>query len=102
MPYRKREANRIDEENQKMIERIMNANSSIPLKKLEKEFQNHLQLKKIIQKSQPIPVEKLLQKKQKQFENLESQLFPAIESSNSPDKEATKIMKKRSNSERKS
>jgi hypothetical protein len=33
MPYKKKEAYRIDEENQKMIDRIMNAGSSIPLKK---------------------------------------------------------------------
>lgn len=38
MHYRKKEALRIDEENQKMIERIMNANSSMPLKKLEKDY----------------------------------------------------------------
>jgi len=30
MPYRKKEATRIDEENQKMIERIMKANSAVP------------------------------------------------------------------------
>jgi hypothetical protein len=38
MPYKKKEALRIDEENQKMIERIMNANSSLPNKKLEVDF----------------------------------------------------------------
>lgn len=38
MPFRKKEATRIDEENQKMIERIMHANSSIAAKKLEKDF----------------------------------------------------------------
>lgn len=35
MPLRKREATRIDEENQKMIERIMHANPSLPNKRLE-------------------------------------------------------------------
>lgn len=60
MPYKKREATRIDEENQRMIERIMNANSTMPIKQLEKDYQNHLNLKKIIAKSQPIPVEKLI------------------------------------------
>lgn len=40
MPFRKKEASRIDEENQRMIERIMKANSSIPaVKLLEKDFQ---------------------------------------------------------------
>lgn len=51
MPYKKREATRIDEENQRMIERIMNANSTMPIKQLEKDYQNHLNLKKIIAKS---------------------------------------------------
>lgn len=60
MPLRKREATRIDEENQKMIERIMNAGSTMPMKQLEKDFQNHLNLKKIIQRSNPLPVEKLI------------------------------------------
>ena len=63
MPYKKKEALRIDEENQKMIERIMHAYPTQPLKKLEDDFQYHLKLKKILQKSQPIPVEKLLLKK---------------------------------------
>jgi hypothetical protein len=48
LPYRKREATRIDEENQKMIERIMHANPSIQNNKLEKDFQNHLNHKKIL------------------------------------------------------
>ena len=38
MPYKKKEALRIDEENQKMIERIMNAGSSVPRKKLEDDY----------------------------------------------------------------
>ena len=72
MPFRKREATRIDEENQKMIERIMHAHPSIPLKKLESDYKNHLQLKKILQKSSPIPVERIIQRKNKLFEGLES------------------------------
>jgi hypothetical protein len=51
MPYKKKEAQRIDEENSKMIERIMNANSSLGVKKLEEDYQNHLKLKKILKKS---------------------------------------------------
>ena len=38
MPYKKKEAQRIDDENQKMIERIMNVGSSLPIKKLEDDF----------------------------------------------------------------
>lgn len=73
MPFRKKEASRIDEENQRMIERIMKANSSIPaVKLLEKDFQQHLNLRKIIQKSQPIPIEKLLQKKHKLYGEFDS------------------------------
>jgi hypothetical protein len=48
MPYKKKEAHRIDEENSKMIERIMHANPSLPLKKLQDDFQNHLKLRKIL------------------------------------------------------
>ncbi|CDW83093.1 UNKNOWN [Stylonychia lemnae] len=99
MPFRKREATRIDEENQRMIDRIMHANPSLPNKKLEKDYQNHLQLKKIIQKANPIPVEKLIQRKNKLYENLESQLLPPIEVQSSEKKEREN--KIRSNSERK-
>lgn len=90
MPLRKREANRIDEENQKMIERIMNAGSTMPIRQLEKDYQNHLGFKKIIQRSNPLPVEKLIQKKQKILGSVESQLFnqfPAIEAASNEKKQ---------------
>lgn len=38
MPYKKKEAYRIDDENQRMIERITQVNTSIPVKKLEREY----------------------------------------------------------------
>ena len=60
MPYKKKEAFRIDDENQKMIERITNAGTSMPIRKLEKEYEEHLRRKKLIQKTQPLPIEKLL------------------------------------------
>lgn len=72
----------------------MKANASIPLKKLERDFQQHLNLKKIIQKSQPIPIEKLLKKKNKMFGELDSQILPPIDTS-------TDSKKKRSSSENK-
>jgi hypothetical protein len=40
--YKKKEAFRIDIENQKMIERITNAGPSIPLKQMEEAFERHL------------------------------------------------------------
>lgn len=46
-----------------MIERITQANGSIQAKKLEEDFQNHLKFKKNLKKSQPLPVEKILQRK---------------------------------------
>lgn len=38
MPFKKKEAYRIDEENKKMIDRIMNANAIISTKKYENDF----------------------------------------------------------------
>lgn len=57
MPLKRREAQRIDDENAKMIDRIMNTNSTHPLKKLQDDFKQHLKFKKIIQKNKPMPVE---------------------------------------------
>lgn len=100
MPYRKREANRIDEENQRMIERIMKANPSIPLRKLEKDYKHHLSLKKLIQRSSPIPIEKLLHRKQKMFGEMESQILPPIEDGKKTASKESKV-KRRSISENK-
>ena len=48
MPFRKREAYRIDEENQKMIERIMNAKPGLHNIKMENDYLQHKKLKKNI------------------------------------------------------
>eukprot|EP00347_Sterkiella_histriomuscorum_P021413 403334060 len=103
MPLRKREATRIDDENQKMIDRIMHANSTMPIKKLEKDYQNHLNLKKIIQKSQLMPVEKLLLKRQKHLENVESQIdngLPPIDVRDSVSQEKKERSGKKPNGQR--
>jgi hypothetical protein len=65
MPYKKREAVRIDGDNLKMIDRIMQTSSAIPSKKFEDDYSKHLKVKKQIMKANPIPVEKILMKKQK-------------------------------------
>ena len=67
-----------------MIERIMNTNASIPVKKLEKDYQNHLNIKKIIQKGGNImmPVEKLIKMKQKYLGDNGNNGLPPIENSN--------------------
>lgn len=48
MPFKRKEAFRIDDENQKMIERITNAGTTIPFKKLEKSYEEHLKHKKLL------------------------------------------------------
>lgn len=48
MPYKKKEAYRIDDENQKLIDRITNAGTTISTKKLEKEYEEHLKHKKLL------------------------------------------------------
>ena len=60
MPFRKKEAFRIDEENQRMIERIMNAHPSLHLKKMENDYQNHLQIKRNLMRNIPLPIDKLI------------------------------------------
>jgi hypothetical protein len=46
MPYKKREAVRIDDDNLKMIDRIMQTASAIPSKKFEDDYSKHLKVKK--------------------------------------------------------
>jgi len=55
-----------------MIERIMNAGPLIPVKKYEVDFNKHLQFKNNIKKSQPIPVDFLVKKKQKKLDEVSS------------------------------
>lgn len=64
-----------------MIDRILNANVSIPLKKLEDDYMKHLQIKKNIQKSQFFPVEQMMKKKKQHLQEVESNLFPILASS---------------------
>ena len=63
MPYKKREAERIDGDNLRMIERIMQTGSAIPSKQYEDDYSKHLRVKKQIMKANPIPIEKILMKK---------------------------------------
>ena len=65
MPFKKKEAFRIEEENNKLIDRIMNAHSSIKFRDYESDFNKHLQIKKQIKKSDPIPLETIIRKKKK-------------------------------------
>lgn len=81
MPYKKREAVRIDGDNLKMIDRIMQTSSAIPNKKFEDDYSKHLNFKKQIMKANPIPVEKILMKKQKQYEGVQQHILPPITSS---------------------
>ena len=46
MPFKKKEATRIDEENQKIIDRITNASSTISTKRLNDEYIKHIKIKK--------------------------------------------------------
>lgn len=89
-----------------MIERIMHANPSIENKKLEKDYQNHLNHKKNLLKSSPIPIESLLKRKNKMQEGVESQFLPAVETDQATSSERKQNKQQelnagRSNSEKK-
>lgn len=57
----KREAKKIDDENYKMMVRIINKSPSVSIKKMSKDYQKHLAAKKLLSKFHDdyFPIEKL-------------------------------------------
>lgn len=79
---KKREAERIDRENQKIMERIIKQVPSVSSKKMEQEYQDTtIRFKKMKQKSLAISVEKIIEKKKKHQNEIKSNLLPLISQS---------------------
>ena len=79
---KKKEAERIDRENQKIMERIIKQGPSVSSKKLEQEYkETTLRFKKMKQKTLAISVEKIIEKKKKHLNEIKSSILPLISQS---------------------
>lgn len=69
LPFKKKEAMRIDDENQKMIERIVNTRSVISLKHQDDDWARHqLLVKQLHAQSSQEQIQKIMKKKN-EFQN---------------------------------
>lgn len=79
---KRKEADRIDRENQKIMERIIKQGPSYQSRKLEQEYQETtLRFKKMKQKSMALSVEKMLEKKKQMMQEVRSNYLPLISQS---------------------
>ena len=79
---KRKEADRIDRENQKIMERIIKQGPTYQSRKLELEYQETtLRFKKMKQKSMAISVEKMLEKKKEMMKDIRSNYLPLISQS---------------------
>lgn len=60
---KKKELERIDNENIKLMNRIVNQNAMLNTKKFEKEYQNRKRLQKSLQRNKLLPIQQMLKKK---------------------------------------
>ena len=79
---KRKEAERIDRENQKIMERIIKQTPSVQTKKFEQDYKDTtIRFKKMKQKSLAISVEKILEKKKISMKEVKSTLLPLISQS---------------------
>lgn len=75
---KKKEAERIDKENQKIMERIVSQGPRLSTKQMQKDYQDTLRYKRMKEKSLAVSVEKLLEKKRKMQEEAKANLLPTL------------------------
>ena len=75
---KKKEAERIDHENQKIMERIVNQNPSLSSKKMQQEYLDTIKYKKLKKQKNGIKVEKILEKKRKMVNEAKSTILPLL------------------------
>ena len=75
---KKKEAERIDAENQKIMERIVSQGPSLSSKQMFREYQENLKYKKLKEKQMSLNVEKIIEKKRKMVLEAKSTVLPLI------------------------
>ena len=86
LPFKKKVAEHIDNENLKMIKRIITTGPEFSVKRLEEKFKEHQKFKKMLKKGarngQGFDLEKMDEHRRRVYGNIEcktsSQLFPPI------------------------
>lgn len=84
LPFKKKQAEQIDSENQRVMKKILKADSIISQRRFEEEFVSHKKYKKLVKKSikHGFDIEKMTDQQKKHFHHVESktssQLFPPI------------------------
>ncbi|CDW76589.1 UNKNOWN [Stylonychia lemnae] len=82
---KKKEAERIDTENQKIMERIVNQNPSLSSKKMHQDYQETKKYKKLKEQKKVLNVEKIIEKKKKMVMEARSTILPLLQTKqNSP------------------
>lgn len=80
---RNKELERIDQENLKLMNRIVNQNPMLNTKKFEKEYRERRRLQKSLQRNRLLPIKKLMNKKKKDHERSASKL-PVLQNATTP------------------
>jgi hypothetical protein len=80
---KRKELARIDEENSKLMKRILNQNPIMSTKKLESEFRDRRRLQKSLQRNKLLPIQKMLNKKKQNHEKSTGRL-PPLQGSDTP------------------
>lgn len=79
---KRREAERIDKENDKIMRRIIRQGPTVQSKKFEQEYKDTtLRFKKMKQKTLAISVEKIIERKRQHLQQVKSSLLPLISQS---------------------
>lgn len=80
---KRRELERIDNENMKLMKRIVNQNAMLSTKKHEKEYRERKRLQKSLQRNRFAPIQNMLKKK-KQFHEKSTGRLPPLQNSDTP------------------
>lgn len=80
---KKKELERIDQENMKLMNRIVNQNAMLNTKKMEQEFRDRRKMQKSLQRNKLAPIKSLLKKK-KQLHERSTGRLPSLQNVNTP------------------
>lgn len=80
---KRKELARIDEENSKLMKRILNQNPIMSTKKLENEYRERRRLQKSLQRNKLVPIQHMLNKKKRMNEKSTGRL-PPLQNSDTP------------------
>lgn len=75
MSLRNKELERIDNENYKLMNRIVNQGSMLNARKLENDFRQSRRLQRSLQRNKLLPIKNLIRKKKENYEKSESKIY---------------------------